>query len=583
MWMLDRIKDQPPTAAQLRKFTTSLKDVPDFVIEYNATHPWEVVLSEDGWTLKRTDSNDVGHWVRPHKNPREGSSATTYYAGLNMLYVYSTSHKFLEAGRGYSPWQYMVFRDYGKDDAAFKLAGRRFHEASMLAILPGDDTLSASSALSAVPTTQEGDESLSAVPLCPHDAWPILPEAALYGLAGEVVRTIQPETEADPAALLLTFLTMYGAAVGRGPHAMADGAEHPARLFTVIVGKSAKARKGTSEKQIRRVFERADSRFTEERILNGFGSGEALVDAVDASLPGADTRLLVQEAEWARILSVCSRDGATLSPLLRQAWDGDILSVRSRGKGVVKAAGAHVCVLAHITVNELHAKLNDVDVANGYANRHLFGLARRAERLLPTGGHLDDAVLTNLGKKTTTALSRARKVGLMQRTPEAEALWARLYSEMADDDSDGLLGSITARDSAQVLRLSVVYALCDGSSLIGVSHVEAAWAVWSYCRASAAYIFGDSLGNPEADKLLAALHDAGPEGLSGRDIDRVFGGHLRKPAQDAVIATLVKRGLAATYTKDTGGRPLAILVAIAYADKAELRTKSTTTTTKEAH
>ena len=37
---------------------------------------------------------------------------------------------------------------------------------------------------------------------------------AFYGLAGEVVRTIEPHSEADPFGLLLSFLTLFGAAVG---------------------------------------------------------------------------------------------------------------------------------------------------------------------------------------------------------------------------------------------------------------------------------------------------------------------------------------------------------------------------------
>ena len=35
--------------------------------------------------------------------------------------------------------------------------------------------------------------------------WPKLDHAALHGLAGEVVRLIEPHTEADPVALLVSF------------------------------------------------------------------------------------------------------------------------------------------------------------------------------------------------------------------------------------------------------------------------------------------------------------------------------------------------------------------------------------------
>src|SRR5437660_378269 len=41
--------------------------------------------------------------------------------------------------------------------------------------------------------------------------------AALTGLAGEIVRTIEPHTEADPVAILLQFLVAFGNVVGRNP------------------------------------------------------------------------------------------------------------------------------------------------------------------------------------------------------------------------------------------------------------------------------------------------------------------------------------------------------------------------------
>src|SRR4051812_39193075 len=86
----------------------------------------------------------------------------------------------------------------------------------------------------------------------------VLAPVAFHGIAGEVVRVLEPHTEADPVGLLLTFLAATGAAIGPDPHALADGSRHPARLNVVLVGKSSRARKGTSWAVLRRVLERAD-------------------------------------------------------------------------------------------------------------------------------------------------------------------------------------------------------------------------------------------------------------------------------------------------------------------------------------
>src|SRR4051794_39938076 len=92
-------------------------------------------------------------------------------------------------------------------------------------------------------------------------SWPLLGPAGYQGLAGEIVRRLDPHTESDPAGVLLTFLAAFGAAVGGVPHALADGSRHTARLNVVLVGRSARARKGTSWSVTRRVLEKADPLF----------------------------------------------------------------------------------------------------------------------------------------------------------------------------------------------------------------------------------------------------------------------------------------------------------------------------------
>src|SRR5436305_191665 len=75
---------------------------------------------------------------------------------------------------------------------------------------------------------------------------PKLPDSALYGVIGDLVRRIEPHTEAHPAALLIQFLTGLGSIFGRSPYFLADSAKHHANLFAVVVGQSSRSRKGTS-------------------------------------------------------------------------------------------------------------------------------------------------------------------------------------------------------------------------------------------------------------------------------------------------------------------------------------------------
>src|SRR4051812_42508474 len=77
-------------------------------------------------------------------------------------------------------------------------------------------------------------------------AWPDpINPLAYHGLAGEIVRTIEPHSEADPISLLANFLTAFGNVIGSKPHFRVEGDLHPMRLFCTLVGESSKARKGT--------------------------------------------------------------------------------------------------------------------------------------------------------------------------------------------------------------------------------------------------------------------------------------------------------------------------------------------------
>lgn len=66
------------------------------------------------------------------------------------------------------------------------------------------------------------------------------------------------------------------------------------------------------------------------------GRGHASRDAPAAS---TDRRLLVYEPEYESLLNVAQRSGSTLSPVLRQAWDGNRLESRTRRR-VSKASNA---------------------------------------------------------------------------------------------------------------------------------------------------------------------------------------------------------------------------------------------------
>jgi hypothetical protein len=216
--------------------------------------------------------------------------------------------------------------------------------------------------------------------------FPKMDPAAFYGLAGEIVRTIAPHSEADPIALLVQFLASFGSVIGGGPYYQVEADQHHPNIFGVLVGTSSKARKGTSAGRIRSVLRGVDDRWVEERVKGGLSSGEGLIAAVSDEIrrydsktrqfevvdPGAtDKRLLIEEAEFASALAAMDRHGNTLSPVIRNAWDARTLSTLTKNSPL-KATGAHISIIGHITQDELRARMTSTEAANGFANRFLF-------------------------------------------------------------------------------------------------------------------------------------------------------------------------------------------------------------------
>jgi hypothetical protein len=440
------------------------------------------------------------------------------------------------------------------------------HDAAMAERAAGDRPATSDR----VNGTGEPDSEPSQAP-----AWPEADPAAFYGLAGDVVRRIEPTSEADPLALLVHFLVAFGSACGRGPYFPVESTRHHLNIFALVIGRSSRGRKGTAQQNVWRPMTEADATWATTRVLSGLSSGEGLIWAVRDPIyktvpiregkrvvghepqledPGVtDKRLCIIEPEFGSTLRVLKRDGSTLSATVRQAWDGSDLRVLTKNSAAV-ASGPHISILGHVTQDEFRRELDRVELANGFINRFLLVCVRRSKEL-PEGGAPDPVTMRLLANDIGLALDFARSAGELRRDAAARGLWLEVYSDLTAD-RPGLLGAITARGEAQVTRLSCLYAVLDRSATIRPEHLEAALALWRYCEDSARYLFGDSTGDPVADEIYRALTSA-TEGLTRKEIRDLFSRNRSKEELDRALATLERFGLA-SQREDSGGpgRPI---------------------------
>jgi hypothetical protein len=308
------------------------------------------------------------------------------------------------------------------------------------------------------------------------------------------------------------------------------------------------------------------------RIQSGLSSGEGLIWAVrdpieklervkDKGQPKdfelvtvdqgvEDKRLLVLETELASTFQVLKRDGNNLSAIMRQAWDsGDLRTLTKNNPAV--ATGAHISVIGHITAEEVKRHLDRTEIANGFANRFLWVCVKRS-KCLPEGGQIQSVDFASFSERLNNALSLSARPSAVARDSEGRKIWAEVYPELSEG-SPGLLGAVTSRAEAQVMRLSIVYALLDCSQVVRKEHLRAALAVWDYCLASCRFLFGTALGDPVTDDLCVMLRRR-PEGMSRTEIRDAFGRHRRREEIDRSLSKLSELGLARSVSEATDGR-----------------------------
>jgi hypothetical protein len=400
--------------------------------------------------------------------------------------------------------------------------------------------------------------------------WPVLNRVALLGVAGWIVEAACERSEADPAAVLASVLTWFGSSFGSGPHVMVGDTKHFSRFFCFKVGASSKARKGTSEDPPRRIFRQAEALqlcgLSRRPLVvsNGpLSTGEGLVRAVrDPSeevdddgqpidLGVSDKRLLVIEGELGAPLKAAQREGNTLSAILRMAWDsGDIAPLTKSNR--IKATGAHISVIGHITQGELMQLLRTTDIWNGFANQVLWFCVRRA-KCVPFPMPMNDAIVEALAHDVGGILERAERIGRVTWGREAERQWTILYPGISIDEA-GAFGAVTARAEAQLQRLSLLYALIDGSETIEPRHFLAATAVWEYAKTSARLIFDGASEDPNQTKIVELLKSEGS--LTQTQINTAFSGHLKSFQLKNLLESLQASGDIQASTKHTSGRPV---------------------------
>ena len=387
----------------------------------------------------------------------------------------------------------------------------------------------------------------------------------LYGLVGDVARAGSEGTEANPYAIAANFMAYLSCAIGRGPYLPIGNTWHHARLYILHIGRSGRGRKGDAVSLINRV----DTALRQLRETaappihrGGLSSREGLVSLFHDGYKNGklevpaiqDKRLWVVESEFANVLHQGRREGNTLSAALRDCWDGVSLKPATKSNRLY-ASHPHLCLSGAISPSELLSLMRARELTNGFANRFLMIWAER-ERIVPFPQATPQEAVDALAARILSILELVQAERVNERdhlpvslTAQAQSIYSQLYrGELIDDSAGEHVTALLERRAPMLLRLAMIFALCDLQTRIDVQHIQAAMGWIRHGVESAKFVFlkatdaADTVRTNAAVKKIVEFLRLKGQSTRWQITSECFQGHASK----AIIDTAIERLLLAS-------------------------------------
>lgn len=398
----------------------------------------------------------------------------------------------------------------------------------------------------------------------------------MYGLLGELVRAVLPETEAHPAAIYADLLCSLGVSMGSGPF-LGPRPRTPARLYTLILGPTGYGRKGTSRSVADVMMHLIDPGLT---VVNGLSSGEGIVECIrdkngtDDAGGTADKRAIFVEEEITKLIAVKGRAGATTGDVLKVMYDYREKYDNPRVTRA-KVTKPHVGSIIHATPAGF-ARVPTDDIRTGFVNRY-FPVWSEATKELPRGGEWENNDVKAICARIRRAVENVRALGAnvcLDMDSEADIAWRERYHEnrlMLQNRGDHDLNEMMARAPDHMQRIALISSLVNGERVLSGAAIEHAAMMWEYGHESMQYVWRNRVA-PEihqgvawmaakatadrAGEVMNHLMRAGFEGMNFRQLDNATGANMTASKLRTLVEALQTQGLVSVCAyKPPTGRP----------------------------
>jgi hypothetical protein len=282
------------------------------------------------------------------------------------------------------------------------------------------------------------------------------PRSAYVGIAGEFAQLYSQHVESPAEFLYMAFLTYLGAVLADKVTIASELRPSP-RLYTVLLGESATARKSAA-------LDFVDRFFREVLTVNvhyGLGSAEGLAQELESDDDSARS-LLLHCDELKLLVDKASQDGSVALPMLTTLFERTMFDNTTKGKKI-RVRNGYLSLVAACTTETYqrmwHPSFRDI----GFINR-LFLVHADAQRRffspkpVPESERrrLQDELLELVGAITATVEARKRPIELAFDA-EAESILQDWYLSLPESVH-------TRRLETYGLRLCILLELAQGET-----------------------------------------------------------------------------------------------------------------------
>lgn len=392
-------------------------------------------------------------------------------------------------------------------------------------------------------------------------ARPELHPSALYGVLKYMVDAACANTEAVPSTVGINILARFAATLGNTAYIQIGDQRRHLRMNALIVGPTAKGRKGTSADMPDELFRLVDGQlgWAPLRKLTALATGEGLIhqlrdphiyviagrEVVDPGVP--DKRLLCDVSEFAGVLAQARREGSTISTVLRDAFDGRTLTTPTK-TSFNKASNTHICVVGSVPETEIIKSLSSIDITNGLANRFAMFYSVRT-KTVPMPEPTDATLMRAFAEHVRAALWEGVARGQIRMDTEAEAYWHWVYDYIENQTYPPAVASLLGRQSTYTLIFAALLALLNREYVVECKHLEAALSWMKYWEQTALFVFSNGDQNEEAhrmrsleNEIIQVITTMGGVGVPHTEVaNRVTRKYQRKDVTAGDVKTALER------------------------------------------